>query len=366
MTTNTTEHGHLRPDGDRCAVRFERLYDFTAEELWSALTDPDQLPRWLGTTSRGALGAGDAFELVPGGEYELDVGGRVHGHVRTVEPGRVLELTWTWGDEPESVVRFEIVPRDHGALLVLDHSRLPRDLAVAYGAGWHAHLDLLDAALGGRTESWDGRYRALRPAYEERAAALGWVEMESSPVREALYRGDRAAAEAAAAGQELDVFDAAALGRADRLRELLDADPGLVHAISNDGFTPLHLACFSGGAEATRLLVERGADAEAMSRHPSIQVRPLGTAAFIRDRESARVLLDAGADPNGEGEGGFVPLHTAAQNGDVELISLLLERGADAQRRAPDGRTPEQLAREAGHEDCAALLANAPAASGRA
>ncbi|HWJ44513.1 MAG TPA: hypothetical protein VNR63_03930 [Gaiellaceae bacterium] len=51
-----------------------------------------------------------------------------------------------------------------------------------------------------------------------------------SDVLQAIYRGDRDEAERLAAGRELDVFEAAALGRTDRLRALVDADPSLVSA----------------------------------------------------------------------------------------------------------------------------------------
>jgi uncharacterized protein len=165
-----------------------------------------------------------------------------------------------------------------------------------------------------------------------------------SEAMQALYAGERERGEALLEPGQETVFEAAAFGRVARLEELLAADPELVRSWSEDGFTPLHLACFAGGAEATRLLVERGADLEALSTASFAKVRPLGTAAFARDHESARVLLEAGADPNGPGEGGFTPLHTAAQNGDVELVRLLLEHGADADAAASDGRTPHDLA----------------------
>ena len=116
----------------------------------------------------------------------------------------------------------------------------------------------------------------------------------------------------------------------DRLRELLDAAPELVEHLSDDGFTPLHLACFSGGPEAVRLLVERGASLERVAAASFARVRPLGTAAFARQLEAARVLLEAGADPNGAGAGGVVPLETAEANADEELVRLLLEHGATA------------------------------------
>ncbi len=147
-------------------------------------------------------------------------------------------------------------------------------------------------------------------------------------MREALYRGDRAAAETAAEGVDLDIFDAAALGRVERLHELLDADPELAHALSDDGFTPLHLACFAGGDDVVRLLVERGAPLERLAEASFARVRPLGTAVFAGNVGAARILLEAGADPDGTDSAEHRPLQTAEANGNEELARLLREHGA--------------------------------------
>jgi ankyrin repeat protein len=177
-----------------------------------------------------------------------------------------------------------------------------------------------------------------------------------SEAMQALYAGDRGRGEALLKPGRETIFEAAAFGRVARLDELLSEQPELVRSWSEDGFTPLHLACFSGGAAATRLLVSRGANLETLAQASFAQVRPLGTAAFSGDRESAAVLLEAAADANGRGEGGFTPLHSAAQNGDLELVRLLLRHGADPGAAAAAGRTPAALAREAGYDDCAAVL----------
>jgi hypothetical protein len=260
-------------------------------------------------------------------------------------------------------VRFELLPQERGTLLVLDHRALGRPFGVGYAAGWHAHLDMLEAALRGASLEWAPRYEQVRPAYAEQLEGLSWSSGPVSSVREALYRGDRAAAEAAAEGTMLDIFDAGALGRADRVRELLDAEPELVQTLSDDGFSPLHFACFSGSADTTRLLVDRGAPLERIAQSSFARVRPLGTAVFARDADSARVLLEGGAEADGAGEGGFAPLHTAAQNGDAELVRLLLGHGADPLRAADDGTTPLDLAGKAGHDECVRLLEEATAAA---
>ena len=152
---------------------------------------------------------------------------------------------------------------------------------------------------------------------------------------------------------ELDVFEAATFGDIARLRALLDADPGLAQARSADGFTALHFAVFFGPLEAAKLLVERGADIEAVATG-SIPVRPLHSAATARKREAAELLLDAGADVNAVAEGGFTPIHSAAQNGDAGLVRLLLDRGADPTIATDDGRTAVELAGD--NEEVAALL----------
>ena len=159
----------------------------------------------------------------------------------------------------------------------------------------------------------------------------------------AVYRGDSEEVERLLAlDPELDVFEAAAVGRIDRLRELLDADPQLVRARSVDDGTALHFAAFFRQPEATRLLVERGADLEAVASTFG-NVTPLHSACASGERESARILLEAGANPNVRQQGGFTPLHAAAQNGDEELARLLLDRGADPEAATDDGRKPRDF-----------------------
>jgi uncharacterized protein len=156
-----------------------------------------------------------------------------------------------------------------------------------------------------------------------------------SDLLQALYRGERDEAERLAAGRELTVFEAAALGRADRVRELVDADPGLANAYGDDGFHPLGLACFFGHADAARVLLEGGADVNALSRNERIQTAAIHAAAAAEGKggeatryELVELMLDHGADPNLEQAGGFRAIDAARQNGDARVEALLLERGA--------------------------------------
>ena len=165
-----------------------------------------------------------------------------------------------------------------------------------------------------------------------------------SAVLTALYHGQEAAAGAlVAAGAELDVLDAAALGRVDALRAHLDADPDALAARSPEGFTPLHLAAFFGGEAAVRLLLAAGAPPDADAENPP-HVRPLHSATAAGDIGAVRALLEAGADPNVRQEGGFTPLQSAAHADDPEMTRLLLEHGADPALAADDGRDAGAMA----------------------
>jgi len=131
--------------------------------------------------------------------------------------------------------------------------------------------------------------------------------------------------------EELTAHEAATFGRVERLRELLDEDPARVNEFSADGFSPLHGAIYGGHESTVRLLVERGADLEAVSTSEIAQVRPLGTAAFVRSVPLARILLEAGADPNATNPREGTAMDSALENGDEEFVRLLREFGAGAQ-----------------------------------
>ena len=154
-----------------------------------------------------------------------------------------------------------------------------------------------------------------------------------SELLEALYRGDDVTG-LLAGNPELDVFEAAALGRTERLRELLDEEPAQANAFGDDGFQPLGLACFFGHVEAARLLLDRGADPNSLARNEHVQAGPLHSASASENKSSqlryelCELLLDHGADPNLAQGGGFTVRDAARQNGDERLEELLLTRGA--------------------------------------
>jgi uncharacterized protein len=182
-----------------------------------------------------------------------------------------------------------------------------------------------------------------------------------SLLMQCLYRGHHDLVELIAGKKKttLDIFEAAALGRLDRLKEIIRddgaRDPSLINSHSTDGFTALHLACFFSQPEAARLLIEAGAAVDAVAANPT-RVMPLHSAASARNLEAARFLLEHGAPVNARQQAGWVPIHAAAQNGDRAMVELLLKHHADPKLTNDDGKTAAMVAIEKGHEQIAALL----------
>ena len=175
----------------------------------------------------------------------------------------------------------------------------------------------------------------------------------------ALYHGQSGLAAALVArGATVNLWEAAALGDVARLQAHLEADPSSLKAHSHDGWTALHLAAHFGHADAARLLIRHGADVRARSTNP-LDNEPLHAALAGRSLDVARLLLDAGADPNAVEHAGYAPLHQAAEPGDVPLIRLLLNRGARPDRKDDQGRTPLDLAQAGGHTLAADALRRA-------
>ena len=124
-----------------------------------------------------------------------------------------------------------------------------------------------------------------------------------------------------AAGAVIGPLEAAALGDVAKLE---GAD---LSVRGDDGFTPLHLAAFFGGADAVRAILATGFPADADAEN-IIGVRPIHSAAAVGDSASVRALLEAGANPNVTQNSGHTPLDAARHNQDAELERLLIEYGA--------------------------------------
>ena len=158
-------------------------------------------------------------------------------------------------------------------------------------------------------------------------------------------------------GAPVDVFEASALGRVERLREILRESPARASEYAPDGFTPVALASFFGQPEAVRVLIAAGADVNAAAKNP-LKVQALHAAVAGRNQEIIKAVLAAGADANAQQQAGFRPIHEAGTRGDRKLAELLIAHGADPSLPNDAGITAADLAREKGHAEFADWLAN--------
>jgi RNA polymerase sigma factor (sigma-70 family) len=163
------------------------------------------------------------------------------------------------------------------------------------------------------------------------------------------------------AGLYLDLYEAAAIGNSERVLELITEDPARIDSFSPEGFTPLMLAAHFGHEETTTKLLNAGAHLDTVSKH-EIGVTALHAALFGGKTATAEVLIKRGADVTlkrgGKGwpRAGWTALHYGAANGFAELVALLLESGADVNVTDDEGKTPLTIALEQKEETTAELL----------
>lgn len=92
-------------------------------------------------------------------------------------------------------------------------------------------------------------------------------------------------------------------------------------------FTLLHDMAHTGDVEKARLLLDHGADIDAIDEE--YYSTPLGYAARWGHREVVALLLERGADPNKAGASWAMPLSWARAKGHTEIAAELISAGAE-------------------------------------
>ena len=139
------------------------------DEVWSALTDPGRLARWLGEIE-GDLRVGGEFRA-----HFLASGWQGTGRIEACEPPQRLLVLTRDEDEPDADFEHAIevtLSGDGEATSILWEERgMPENLLAPYGEGIQVHVEDLAAHLAGRERcDANARFEELLPAYQERAA----------------------------------------------------------------------------------------------------------------------------------------------------------------------------------------------------
>jgi ankyrin repeat protein len=149
-------------------------------------------------------------------------------------------------------------------------------------------------------------------------------------------------------GAEVDLFSAVAIGDLERVQSLLTQSPDLAAARSDDGYPALHLSVDLNHDNIVTALLKAGCDIDIRS-DSKVGLRggsPLHQSAIRGRNRISRLLIEAGADVNALSDLKTTPLHHAAKAARVRTARLLLERGARIDAVDENGKTPLELFRE--------------------
>jgi uncharacterized protein YndB with AHSA1/START domain len=126
----------------------------SAERLFDAWTQPEQLTAWWGP--RPVRCSGAEIDLRVGGRYWIANAlpdGRtlvIEGEFRVVQAPHRLVYTWRAGEDQVSLVTVRFEPRGNGTEVIVVHEQIPDErIRDSHEGGWTGCLDGLERHFSG-------------------------------------------------------------------------------------------------------------------------------------------------------------------------------------------------------------------------
>lgn len=162
MSVTPTGKILLLEDGRR-VLRLTRRLNAPATDVWSAVTEPARLERWIGTWSGDPASGRVSFQMTAEGEApHEDV------EIKECDQPRTLRMTMSVGEQAWEMA-LRLSESDGVTTLTFDQLGIVPTEAESVGPGWEYYLDRLAIAMaGGDVDQVDfdrDYYPAMREHY---------------------------------------------------------------------------------------------------------------------------------------------------------------------------------------------------------
>ena len=144
MSEHNTDLGRMQHTDAGIEGQLGRTLAHPPATVWAFLVESEKMAQWL-APGRIAPQTGGAVHI----DF-ADSGTVIDSQVTAYEAGRLLEYSWSSGNEPARPLRWELAALADGGTRLALTVRIPagEDAAKAC-AGFEGHLDMLAAALEG-------------------------------------------------------------------------------------------------------------------------------------------------------------------------------------------------------------------------
>jgi uncharacterized protein YndB with AHSA1/START domain len=156
--TDTLILGTLRKQDGLGVVHLEDVYATDIDDLWSAITTPDRVKRWIAEI-QGDTTVGNWFPA----SFTSNWDGKLR--VDVCEAPHHLRVSATDG-ETATIMEAWLTSEGDGTRLVVEERGLVLEDVAYHGSGWQTHLEDLKAVVENREPSnWEERWKELTPTY---------------------------------------------------------------------------------------------------------------------------------------------------------------------------------------------------------